>query len=89
MVSSTTVLMLTGNLREAQRSLRVRLAKGAIHRVNTRSGMLRITARQGTVWVTREGDSSDYVLGFGDEVTFPDGGLVLLEALSESEVEVG
>jgi hypothetical protein len=45
---------------------------------------VRIRARSGTLVVTRAGDPEDHVLGVGEEVTLPPGGLVVAWALTPS-----
>lgn len=43
-----------------------------------------IRCRRGLLWVTREGDSHDYLLGPGEELR----GRLVVQALTESEVAV-
>lgn len=44
-----------------------------------------IRCQRGLLWVTREGDAADYLLGPGEELR----GRLLVQALRESEVQVG
>ena len=41
----------------------------------------RISARSGTVWVTEEGDSDDYIVAAGETLVVARGGRTLVQAL--------
>ena len=67
----------------------IRLLAGGVMPVPRWVGGERIVCRAGTVWVTREGDGTDYVLNAGEAFERPGRGRVVLQALSDATVEVG
>lgn len=60
----------------------VLLARGATWSVHTHGGEpLALTCGDGQLWLTREGDARDYVLGPGDSVRLEAAGHVVVQAL--------
>ena len=60
----------------------VLLARGATWSVHTHGGRpLALTCGDGQLWLTREGDTKDYVLGPGDTVRLEAAGHVVVQAL--------
>ena len=46
----------------------------------------RVSARQGTVWVTEEGDRDDHIVGPGESLVITRGGRTLVQALQPATV---
>jgi hypothetical protein len=60
---------------------------GTLALFRSRSGV-RVRVRSGTLVLTQAGDPEDHVLGVGDEVTLPPGGLVVAWALTPAAFAV-
>lgn len=48
----------------------------------------RITCASGSVWITRDHDAADYLLGPGESFSAPDSRRVLVESLREARVRI-
>jgi hypothetical protein len=66
----------------------IRLLAGGVMAVPRWLGGERIVCRAGTVWVTREGDGTDYVLTAGESFDRSGRGRVVIQALSDATVAV-
>lgn len=60
------------------------LSKGSFATIDLLpSQLLRLTVVQGHVWITMEGDATDYVAARGEKISFDHPGRVVVEALEE------
>lgn len=48
-----------------------------------------ISVHSGEIWVTQEGDRTDYVLGTGERLVLQRDGLAVLQALADARVAIG
>jgi DUF2917 family protein len=64
------------------------LARDATLRLPPARGGILVRAERGTVLVTQAGDPEDHVLGAGEEVRLPPGGLAVAWALTPSVLAV-
>lgn len=81
----TVVKRLRRGTRPARNTGPVRLAPGDPWSVRTHSSEpLTLTCAEGTLWLTREGDTRDYVLRPGDTLRLEHAGHVVVQALRPS-----
>lgn len=66
----------------------VTLARGELWSRRVRTAGSTLTCHEGWVWLTREGDSRDYVLAAGDSVRLDKPGLVVVQALRTARFEL-
>lgn len=64
------------------------LARGEVVSFKTEGRSCRISCVSGRVWVTAAGQSTDYLMAAGNEVTLPAGSKVVIEGLQESMARV-
>jgi ferric-dicitrate binding protein FerR (iron transport regulator) len=57
------------------------LDEGAVWSCHLRTGGLRLTCREGVLWLTHEGDPEDTVVEAGSSVRLDGPGLVVVQAL--------
>ena len=66
----------------------LRLPKGELIGLRQRHSTTRVTVSAGLVWATRDCEAADYVLRPGTSRVFEGRGLLLIEALEDSEISV-
>jgi hypothetical protein len=66
----------------------VRLHGGELWRIDGNSRWRMVICLEGEIWVTQERDLKDYVLGAGETFLITQPGLVLVQALQESCIQV-
>jgi hypothetical protein len=66
----------------------VALPGRSVLRIEPKEGLRRLSCTFGSVWVTVEGSITDTILGAGESFDLPRKGLVVVEALSNSAVQI-
>jgi quercetin dioxygenase-like cupin family protein len=63
------------------------LARRQVHKIEDAGGM-RIVCRSGTVWITVDGDATDYVLERGETFVAPPQARALVYALADARIDL-
>jgi len=64
------------------------LSAGSIRRLDGDWRSRLVTCRQGALWITQEGDPNDYLLRAGEVFLITQPGLVLIEAMRPSTLQI-
>lgn len=64
------------------------LHKNMIYSLSAAHGGKEISCGQGVLWLTRAGDSQDYVLMPGERFILNQGGKIVIQAMAESLVQI-
>jgi hypothetical protein len=68
-------------------TVKLMLARRQVHKIE-RAGGVRIVCRKGTVWITVDGDATDYVLERGETFVAAPEARALVYALSDARIDL-